>query len=109
MNYLTPNLRSDPWTEAEDRLLIEKVNENGFAWAAIAKSFRGRSDNAIKNRWYSHLKYDTVLEDGHYCFMPGATRRKRRNRIPDSPQQRALHRIYGPPNEPTDARDLAFF
>jgi hypothetical protein len=49
-HYPNPGVRPDPWTAAEDRLLIEMVNEEGFAWATIAHWFRGRSDNAIKNR-----------------------------------------------------------
>jgi hypothetical protein len=108
MNYLTPCVRSDPWTEAEDILLVAKVNELGFAWATIARSFNGRSDTAVKNRWYSHLKYDTVLEGGKYAIARGATARKRRHRTPDSPQKRALHRIYDQSTHPKDSIDFNF-
>jgi hypothetical protein len=101
-----PGVRSDPWTEAEDRLLVEKVNEHGFAWATIARSFTGRSDNAIKNRWYSHLKYDTVQENGAYALIRGATKRKRRDRVADCPQKRALHRLYGDPSPLVDRGDF---
>ena len=32
MNYLAPHLRTDPWTEPEDELLLAKMNELGSAW-----------------------------------------------------------------------------
>jgi hypothetical protein len=46
-NYLSPAIRSDPWTADEDRILVEKVNEMGFAWSFIAHFFNGRSDNVM--------------------------------------------------------------
>jgi hypothetical protein len=67
-NYLSPNIRSDPWTEAEDRLVVEKMNEDHFSWSLIAPFFNGRSDNDIKNRWYSHLKYETIQQDEKYVL-----------------------------------------
>jgi hypothetical protein len=89
--YLSPSVRLDPWTEAEDRLLLEKVNEVRFAWSAIASAFNGRSDNDIKNRWYSHLKYETVLEGNKYVMSSNATMdRRRRHCVKTSPKANAL-------------------
>ena len=56
LNYLSPNIRKDPWLWSEDKLLVAKINEMGTHWSNIAKYFVGRSDNHIKNRWYSYLK-----------------------------------------------------
>lgn len=50
-NYLSPNIRADPWTHEEDMLLLAKYNEHGSHWSRIAKSFVNRSDNAVRNRW----------------------------------------------------------
>jgi hypothetical protein len=52
-NYLSPELTTDPWTEAEDDLLRQKYVEFGPKWAKIARSFKGRSDVSLKNRWAS--------------------------------------------------------
>lgn len=50
-NYLSPNLKNEPWTDAEDDLLREKYKEYGARWSIIANFFETRSDVNIKNRW----------------------------------------------------------
>ena len=50
-NYLSPNVNNAPWTADEDELLREKHRELGPKWVQIAKSFAGRSDTSVKNRW----------------------------------------------------------
>jgi hypothetical protein len=70
---------------------LEKVNELGFVWSVIATAFNGRSDNDIKNRWYSHLKYETVLEGEKYVMASNATNdRRRRHRVKTCPKINAL-------------------
>jgi hypothetical protein len=95
LNYLNPAIRVDPWTEAEDSLLIEKVNDLGHFWSTMTNFFNGRSESDIKNRWYSHLKF--------VCFQdpftqkwgrasaqtPGVPARKKRRRNKPSPGQAA--------------------
>jgi hypothetical protein len=56
VNYLAPHLRSGPWTAEEDQLLRAKVAQFGHSWAEISRVFYGRSENDIKNRWYTHLQ-----------------------------------------------------
>ena len=50
-----PNLNKGPWTEEEDRIIIERQRELGNQWAKIALFLQGRSDYSVKNR-YNHLK-----------------------------------------------------
>ena len=50
-NYLNPSINNDPWSEDEDRLLIEKFNQLGGKWVKISKFFENRTDSQLKNRW----------------------------------------------------------
>lgn len=51
INYLSPELRNDPWTEEEDKLLDELYAEMGSRWHKIAEYFPTRSGNCVRNRY----------------------------------------------------------
>lgn len=60
-SYLSPKINHGPWTEEEDRMLIQKHKELGPKWVELSKYFVGRSDNNVKNRWYTHLRKNVEL------------------------------------------------
>lgn len=55
-NHLDPAVNKTPWGLDEEMTLFEKHTYIGNKWAEIATLLPGRSDNSIKNRYYSTLK-----------------------------------------------------
>jgi hypothetical protein len=91
VNYLNPKIRNEPWTEDEDRLLVDKINECGHSWASIGKHFNGRSESDVKNRWYSHLRYQTVSDSGRLTLVTRQHEKRTCGRT--SPQVSALRML----------------
>jgi len=55
-NNLNPGVKKGNWTKEEDELIFELYQKYGSSWSKIAKYINGRTENAIKNRFYSTLR-----------------------------------------------------
>ena len=55
-NHLNPKINKSAWTDEEERILFQCHQEYGNKWKSIAAHLRGRTDNDIKNKFYSSMR-----------------------------------------------------
>ena len=57
-NHLDPFIKKAPINKEEEKMIFDLHKKFGNRWADIAKELPGRSDNCIKNYFYStHRKH----------------------------------------------------
>ncbi|OHT15906.1 hypothetical protein TRFO_42201 [Tritrichomonas foetus] len=105
-NYLSPDVDFIPWTTADDKILVDKVNECGTHWSMIHACFPKRSVNNIKNRWHSFLKnYVGKDNDGFFYLKSPDSRVTKRhylrkgNRLPDKSVKQGIINHYEKQND----------
>lgn len=55
-NALNPALKRGKWTAEEDRMIVDLYCKEGPKWSLISLKMAGRSENSIKNHFYSNLR-----------------------------------------------------
>ena len=55
-NTLSPNVVKGNWTDEEDYNIFYLYDKYGSKWTQIAVYFEGRTENSVKNRFYSTLR-----------------------------------------------------
>ncbi len=65
-NCLNPQVKKGNWSSEEDYKIFYLYKKYGSKWAQIANYFEGRSENSVKNRFYSTLRrYVTEKNKSH--------------------------------------------
>ena len=55
-NHLDPHINREPWTQAEEAIVFEAHSKIGSRWKDIASLLSSRTDNSVKNHFYSTLR-----------------------------------------------------
>lgn len=55
-NQLDPSLARGQWTDQDSKRLFDLHNQLGSQWKKISLEFRGRTDNFLKNQFFSLLR-----------------------------------------------------
>ena len=69
VNHLDPELKKGEWTDDEEAILIAMHEHHGNRWANISKQLPGRSDNDVKNHWYSTIQRKFQQHGKEVCFQ----------------------------------------
>ncbi|CAD8136051.1 unnamed protein product [Paramecium octaurelia] len=56
INKLDQTINHNAFTQEEDDKIVKLYYQMGPRWSDISKLFKGRPENMIKNRFYSHIK-----------------------------------------------------
>lgn len=56
VNSLNPDIKLDKWTQEENDTLHREYKRNGPKWALISQMIPGRTENSVKNHFYSAMR-----------------------------------------------------
>ena len=55
-NTLDPDVKKGDWQESEDKIIFRMYHKVGPKWTEMTKFLPGRTENSIKNRFYSTIR-----------------------------------------------------
>ena len=61
LNRLNPLIDRSRFTKAEDQKIIQLFKANGAKWKEISNELKGRTENMVKNRFYSFIKKNLLI------------------------------------------------
>lgn len=56
VNILNPGVKKGNWTEPEQTLIFDNLKKYFTSWSLMAKELEGRTENSIKNYFYSSIR-----------------------------------------------------
>lgn len=108
LNHLQPHLRASKFSDEEDKQILELYHKIGPKWKDIAEKLDGRTENMVKNRFYSHLRKQVISSlntDSTGAVAPSLlsgpiTSKMFTPEIVNPPTPSPLT-VYSPPQQPT--------
>jgi len=79
LNHLDPNIKKDEWTEEEDKQIYDLYKRFGTSWSKLAREMKGRTENAIKNRFYSSIRSLIANENGTESYAKKEKKKVNKN------------------------------
>lgn len=67
-NQLSPCITKSAWSTEEENILFALHSKLGNRWKDIARSLPGRTDNSVKNHFYSTVRRALRRLDKHFGF-----------------------------------------
>ena len=67
-NHLNPHINRNAWTESEKKLILSLHKTFGNRWSLIAKHLTNRTDNSVKNFFYSKLRKEDRKKKRKTCI-----------------------------------------
>jgi hypothetical protein len=73
VNILNPGVKKGNWTDQEQTLIFENLKKYFTSWSLMAKELEGRTENSIKNYFYSsirRLKSNNIIHYLKEVYVP---------------------------------------